>query len=77
MQAVARGKLCFRTYTLMKNCAILIQKSFRRYLRKKYFLLKKWKDYRKYILYDEYMKMKELSQLGITIKDINKAKYYP
>jgi hypothetical protein len=52
MQAVVRGKLCFRTYILMKNCAILIQKTFRGYLRKKYFLIKKWKDYRRYILYD-------------------------
>lgn len=67
MQALLRGRLTFKTYTLLKNCTIVIQKAFRRYLRKKYFLIKKWRDYRKYIFYDEQLKMKELSQLGVSL----------
>lgn len=77
MQALVRGKLAFRSYYLTKNCAIVIQKAFRTYLRKKYFLIKKWRDYRKFIYSDEHLKMKEFLQLGIQIKKIEKIKYYP
>jgi hypothetical protein len=52
MQAIVRGKLAHRTYKLMQNCAILVQRAFRRYLKKKFFLITKWKDYRRYIYYD-------------------------
>jgi hypothetical protein len=77
MQALVRGKLAFRTYILLKNCAMLIQNAFRSYLKRKYFLIKKWKDYRKYIFYDEHLKMKDLVQLGVPIKNIGKMKFYP
>lgn len=61
----------------MKGCAIVIQKAFRSYLKKKYFLIGKWKDYRRHIYYDERYKLKELTQLGINIKKIGKTKYLP
>jgi len=49
MQAIVKGKLVHRAYNLSKQCAILIQRAYRRHLRKKYYLIKLWKDYRKKI----------------------------
>lgn len=77
LQAIIRGKFAFRTYKIMKGCAIVIQKAFRSYLKKRYFLIGKWKDYRRYIYYDERYKLKELAQIGIDIKKIGKMKYLP
>lgn len=52
MQALLRGKFARRVYILMKASAIVIQRAFRRHLRKKYYLIRLWKKYRKNI-YDE------------------------
>ena len=49
MQAVVRGKLVHRTYHVVRDAAIFIQKAFRRHLRKKYYLIRLWRDYRKNI----------------------------
>jgi hypothetical protein len=47
LQAVVRGKFVRRTFLLMREAAILIQKAYRRHLRKKYYLIRLWRDYRK------------------------------
>ena len=52
LQAVVRGKFTHRTFITMKRCAILIQRAFKRHLRKKYYLIKLWKEYRKNIYID-------------------------
>ena len=49
LQSLVRGKLVHRTYNVVKNAAIFIQKAFRRHLRKKYYLIRLWRDYRKNI----------------------------
>ena len=49
IQALARGKLVRRSYLTVKKAAIFIQKSFRRHLRKKYYLIRLWREYRKHI----------------------------
>jgi hypothetical protein len=49
MQAIVRGKFARRSFLLMKASAIVIQSAFRRYLRKKYYLIRLWRDYRKNI----------------------------
>jgi hypothetical protein len=43
LQAAVRGKFARRTFITMKRCAILIQRAFKRHLRKKYYLIKLWK----------------------------------
>lgn len=52
MQALVRGRLVRRTYITIKRAAIFIQKAYRRHLRKKYYLIRLWRDYRKNIYYD-------------------------
>lgn len=49
MQAIMRGKLTFRTYQNVRKAAIFIQKAFRRHLKKKYYLIRLWRDFRKNI----------------------------
>jgi hypothetical protein len=49
LQSYVRRKFCMRSFFLAKSSAILIQRNYRSYLRKKYFLIKKWKSYRKLI----------------------------
>lgn len=49
MQAIVRGKFTRTAFLLMKTCSILIQRAFRRHLRKKYYLIRLWRDYRKNI----------------------------
>ena len=43
MQALARGKFAHRAYNMSRQCAILIQRAFRRHLHKKYYLIALWK----------------------------------
>jgi hypothetical protein len=52
MQAIVRGKFARRTLLVVKASAILIQKAFRRHLRRKYFLIRLWRDYRKNIYHE-------------------------
>ena len=78
MQALVRGKFTKRSYLLMKSCAIVIQRAFRRFLKKKYYLIKLWRNYRKNIYVDEKLKMRELQQLSIdSIELSQQIKYYP
>lgn len=63
MQAVVRGKLVRRTYLVVKAAAIFIQKAFRRHLRKKYYLIRLWRDYRKLIYADYQLEARELARL--------------
>ena len=77
MQAVVRGKLVHRTYHVVKDAAIFIQKAFRRHLRKKYYLIRLWRDYRKNIYTEEKLKARELSLLSLPKVEVEKVKYYP
>ena len=52
LQAVVRGKFSHRSYIVMKKCTILIQRAFKRHLRKKYYLIRLWEGYRKTIFSD-------------------------
>jgi hypothetical protein len=61
----------------MKKCTILIQRAFRRHLRKKYYLIKLWREYRKNIYNDERLKVKELYKLNVHPVEIEGVKYYP
>jgi hypothetical protein len=63
LQAAVRGKLVHRTFHVVKNAAIFIQKAYRRHLKKKYYLIRLWKDYRKNIYTEEKLKARELSRL--------------
>ena len=49
MQAIVRGRYARRAFLTMRDAATVIQKAFRRHLRKKYYLIRLWKDYRKNI----------------------------
>ena len=77
MQAVVRGKFARRSLLLMRASAILIQKAFRRHLRKKYYLIRLWRDYRKNIYQEERLKAKEVGRLGVTADEVDGVKYYP
>jgi len=58
MQALARGRSARKMFLLMRKSASIIQKAYRRHLRKKYYLSRLWKDYRKNIYYEEKLKLK-------------------
>lgn len=77
MQAIVRGKFARRTFIIMKRCAILIQKAYRRHLKKKYYLIRLWRDYRKNIYLEERMKAKEVGRIAVNIADVDGVKYYP
>lgn len=77
LQAAVRGKFARRTYIIMKRCAILIQRAFRRHLRKKYYLIKLWREYRKNIYNDERQKVRELGKLNAFPIEVTGVKYYP
>jgi hypothetical protein len=70
MQAIVRGKFSRRAFLLMRASAILIQKAYRRHLKKKYYLIRLWRDYRKNIYLEEKLKAKETGKLGITGMEI-------
>jgi len=77
MQAVIRGKLTFRTYHNVRQAAIFIQKAFRRHLKKKYYLIRLWRDYRKNIYLEEKQKSREMSRLYLPKMEVENVKYYP
>lgn len=58
MQAIVKGRLVYNSYRLIKKSVIIIQKQFRNYLKRKYFLISRWLDYKKYIYYDERYKLR-------------------
>lgn len=46
MQAVVRGRYLRKVYTKVKECTLLIQKTYRRHLKKKFYLDRAWRDYK-------------------------------
>jgi len=77
MQAIVRGKFARRTFIIMKRYAILIQKAYRRHLKKKYYLIRLWRDYRKNIYLEERMKVKEVGRIAVNVVNVDGVKYYP
>ena len=77
MQALARGKFAHRAYNISRQCAILIQRAFRRHLKKKYYLIALWREYRKHIYVQEKLKGRELGRLGIECPELEHVKHYP
>lgn len=49
LQAIVRGKFLHRTFNLVKKNALLIQRVYRRHLKKKFYLLKEWESYKRVI----------------------------
>lgn len=77
MQALVRGRLVRRTYQLVKRAAIFIQKAYRRHLRKKYYLIRLWREYRKLIYTDERHKVREMGRLCLPNVPSEGVKFYP
>ncbi len=57
LQAIVRGKLLHRTFNLVKKSTLLIQKVYRRHLKKKFYLAKEWQSYKQVIHNNETKKM--------------------
>jgi len=81
MQALLRGKFVRRVFILMKASAIIIQRAFRRHLRKKYYLIRLWKKYRKTIYDEKKSNIRELCKLNANYPETSNirpdTKFYP
>ncbi len=57
LQAIVRGKFLHRTFKMVKKSTLLIQKVYRRHLKKKFYLAKEWQTYRQVIQVNETKKI--------------------
>lgn len=46
LQAIVRGKFLHRVFTNVKKSTLIIQRAYRRHLKKKFYLSKEWQAYR-------------------------------
>lgn len=74
LQAIVRGKFLHRTFKMVKKSTLLIQKVYRRHLKKKFYLSKEWQTYRKVIQVNETKKIEEMKKLNFYLDSKTEAK---
>lgn len=50
LQAIVRARYMRRAYLKLKKSVLIIQKAYRRHLKKRFYLEKAWQDYKKNLL---------------------------